>query len=57
MNGNDYYYDMIEKDDLDDLIKKLEQLKENGLEPLDIPEAIYIIAVEISRLKRWLIRQ
>jgi len=54
MNGNDYYGDMIEKDDLDDLIEKLECLKENGSGSLNIPEAIYIIATEISRLKKWL---
>jgi len=54
MNGNDYYGDMIERGDLEDLIEKLEELKEEGSGELNIPEALYTIATEINRLRRWL---
>jgi len=54
MNGNDYYGDMIERDDLEDLIEKLEELKEEDSGELNIPEALYTIATEINRLRTWL---
>ena len=41
----DYY------SDLDDLIKKLEECKENGHGPICGPQAIYLLALEIKKIK------